>query len=105
MVFWGFLSSAGVEPSQNVLSWIVELLANAGTPLIWAGCFMLICGNWLIGHIESKLLGRQLMQKFSSGWIIAGNYVSMAVGFGILWAAGPIHARVALDPFDWGFQP
>jgi hypothetical protein len=82
----------------------MELIANAGTPLIWAGCFTLFFGNWLIGLAEAKLLSRYLKKRVDSSWLIAANYVSMAVGVGVMSLAGPIRESVELDPIALGMR-
>lgn len=44
------------------------LLANAGTPLIWAGMFQLTFGNAIIGAVEGFVLARWLRLRASSSY-------------------------------------
>ncbi|MFZ1519035.1 MAG: hypothetical protein WAU11_09685 [Ignavibacteriaceae bacterium] len=58
--------------------------ANAGTPLIWAGLFHLLFGNFFIGGIETFLLiKKERIYKIAYVLIIiiCANYASMYVGW------------------------
>jgi hypothetical protein len=65
---------------------VLDLYANAGTPLLWAGCFMLFFGNLVIAAIEARIIAK--FSKFESDLIfhalIIANLVSAIVGFVIL---------------------
>lgn len=70
----------------------VPLLANVGTPLMWAGMFHLVYGNAIIGICEGLLIAR----IFRVGRIRAvicmcgANYLSMAIAvFGLEWRGVP----------------
>ena len=59
------------------------VLANAGTPLMWATCFHLFIGNALIGWFEAGLISRALRVPRSRRLLlsmIAANYLSAAAG-------------------------
>lgn len=75
--------------------------ANAGTPVLWGGCFMLLVGNYFLGHFEASLLARFLRLPWvAPGRIIAANYVSMAVGFGFTRVMHPVDEWVSQRAFD-----
>ncbi|MBM4102584.1 MAG: hypothetical protein FJ263_00835 [Planctomycetes bacterium] len=63
-----------------------NILANAGTPLMWAGFIHLIIGNLFIGILEGLLLGFifRLSKWKSILWMIAANYVSSWAGMIII---------------------
>jgi hypothetical protein len=66
------------------------LLANAGTPLIWAAAFHLVVGNALIGLLEGWLLIRLygLRATRTVPIVIVGNYFSMFIGqWSVAWVA------------------
>lgn len=57
-------------------------LANAGTPLLWAGMAHLLIGNFLIGAIEGHLLARlwNISVRRAVGVMTLANFVSMGAG-------------------------
>jgi hypothetical protein len=63
-----------------------NILANAGTPLMWAGAFHLLIGNLFIGILEGLLLGFvfKLPKWKSILLMIIANYFSAWVGYGLL---------------------
>lgn len=79
---------------------IGSLIANAGTPLMWAGCFQLFIGNILLGYFEAWLIRRRSGKRwvYSEPMILA-NYLSMFVGFGIIFAFAPWARAAKVDPF------
>ena len=82
---------------------IGSLVANAGTPLMWTGCFMLTIGNYLIGLMEYRIITRgHTWPKTTWNPMILANYASMAAGVGLLYAAEPILKKVADRPFELG---
>ena len=60
----------------------VQALANAGTPLMWAGMFHLSIGNAVIGVLEGLLVAQLFgaPKGRAIGVMIAANYVSAWVG-------------------------
>jgi len=58
------------------------LLANIGTPLMWAGMFHLLFGNALIGIFEGLLLARLFRVQHAHAILsmCLANYASMAIG-------------------------
>lgn len=58
------------------------VLANAGTPLMWAGISHLLLGNAIIGSVEAFLLTKLFRtRKWPSVWLLyAANYISAWVG-------------------------
>lgn len=76
-----------------------HFVANAGTPLMWAGCFQLIFGNYLLGVCEAWLISRWTRKPCSSLPMVIANYASMIVGIFIATASGPLQPEVARDPF------
>ena len=80
---------------------VMYMLANAGTPLMWAGCFALLFGNFFIGVFEAWLIrGRRKVFAASATPMIVANYLSMLAGIGLMYLASPLAARAQLDPFD-----
>jgi len=77
-------------------------LANAGTPLMWAGCLWLLVGNWILGNVEARIVSWITKRPTITKKLITANYVSMAVGFGVIYLAGPVRSWVSLDPIRWG---
>lgn len=69
---------------------MILLLANAGTPLMWAQMCYLLPVNLLIGAAEGWLLARWLRVPVLRGvrWMILANYASMIAG--CLAAAGTL---------------
>jgi hypothetical protein len=75
------------------------LIANAGTPLMWAGCCHLIIGNAILGMFEGWLLTKFFKNEQKSFLpMIWANYASMAGGILLVAAATPLRADVMLDP-------
>lgn len=60
--------------------------ANVGTPVIWLGMAHLTIGNLLIGSAEGLLLSwlYRVRKARAVGVMIVGNYVSAAIGFGLV---------------------
>ena len=58
-------------------------LANAGTPLLWAGMFHLLLGNALLGTVEAILLSRlfKVPERMLALFLIPANYLSAWIGF------------------------
>jgi hypothetical protein len=73
------------------------VLADAGTPLMWAGMFHLAIGNALIGLFEGALLVRffSLRKGRTIGLLIAANYFSAWVGGWFV--CGPVVRMLNLD--------
>lgn len=70
----------------------VPALANAGTPLMWAGCCHLVFGNAVIGALEGFLLARWFNART---WVaivvmIAANYTSAWLGYLVMWSRLPL---------------
>jgi hypothetical protein len=65
--------------------------ANAGTPLLWFGCFWLFVGNWILGLVEARLLERFEGSELSRSrpLMIVANYSSALVGIGLLKLSEP----------------
>ncbi|HVL38219.1 MAG TPA: hypothetical protein VM328_02400 [Fimbriimonadaceae bacterium] len=80
----------------------LPLLANAGTPLMWAGCCLLIFGNLVIGVVEARLLERLLRRPVDDRPLVLANYASMSAGIGMGWALDPLSQRIAADPLRLG---
>lgn len=80
------------------------LLANAGTPLLWASFFTLLVGNLLLGNIEAWLLSKFLKRPIKPGLLIFANYFSMALGYGLLTLANPLLEPVQRDPIRLGLS-
>lgn len=57
--------------------------ANAGSPFVWFNIFHLLIANAFIGLTESVILGKYKIAH-KTGIIIFSNYVSMAIGFIII---------------------
>jgi hypothetical protein len=66
--------------------WGLILLANVGTPLMWAEMFHLSLGNLVIGTVEGLLIARlfKVPRRRAVVWMIAANYFSAWVGFVLL---------------------
>lgn len=77
-------------------------LANAGTPLMWAGCLWLLVGNWVIAVLEAAVLGWITKKPVPSSKLIVANYFSMLVGVAAVLLADPVRDWVSLDPIRWG---
>ncbi|MFI5385659.1 MAG: hypothetical protein ACHQ50_06000 [Fimbriimonadales bacterium] len=77
------------------------LIADAGTPLMWGSCCMLVFGNFFIGLLEAWIAGRVLKQVVRPAWPIIANYASMSVGF-FLVNELPLNDLVDRDPFRLG---
>src|SRR5438094_158845 len=60
----------------------LHVLADSGTPLLWAGTLHLLLGNLLIGILEGRLLAwlYRLKAPRAIEIMIAANYVSMIAG-------------------------
>jgi hypothetical protein len=73
------------------------VLADAGTPLLWAGTFHLLIGNALIGLFEGALLVKFFsLRKGRTLWLlIAANYFSAWVGGWLV--CGPLVRMLKLD--------
>ncbi len=78
------------------------LLANAGTPLMWAGMFTLLAGNVYLGGIEAWLLSKFLKRPIKPDKLILANYFSMIVGYVLLTLANPLLEPVQHDPIRLG---
>ncbi|TWT40912.1 hypothetical protein RAS1_35990 [Phycisphaerae bacterium RAS1] len=64
------------------------MIANVGTPLMWAGLLHLTFGNLLIGAIEGLIIGRlfRVLATRAIFWMIIGNYFSAVGGaLGFSW--------------------
>lgn len=61
------------------------MLGNAGTPLMWAGCFHLTLGNTALGTAEAWVLSRFYgVPPARAAWLMIGaNYFSALFGFWI----------------------
>jgi hypothetical protein len=60
------------------------VIADAGTPLMWAGFLHLTVGNLLIGFLEVAVVRVLFKSRPTTGlfgWIILGNYASCFAGF------------------------
>lgn len=79
------------------------VLANVGTPLMWAGALHLLFGNLLIGTLEGALLARFFKAHAGRaiGLMIPGNYFSAWVGF--VWLNDLIVRRLAFDLYNTWF--
>jgi len=78
----------------------MEFLANAGTPLMWAGCFTLLFGNFFIGLFEAWLIrGRRKLFAPAATAMVVANYLSMLAGIGLIYLALPLAAEAQRDPF------
>jgi hypothetical protein len=73
------------------------LLANMGTPLMWASLFHLTVGNALIGCFEGWLIARWfgLRRRLTIPLLIIANYVSALLGVGLLFKYGPALEQTA----------
>ncbi len=80
------------------------LLANAGTPLMWAGMFTLLAGNFCLGGIEAWLLSKFLKRTIRPGALILANYFTLLVGYGLLTLAAPLLEPVQRDPIRLGLS-
>jgi hypothetical protein len=66
----------------------MQMLADAGSPLIWATLLQLTIGNYFLGVLETFVVRRLFGASGGlSRWIIGANYVSACVGLVLLWAA------------------
>ncbi|MGA2231103.1 MAG: hypothetical protein ABSH22_09410 [Tepidisphaeraceae bacterium] len=67
----------------------MQMLADAGSPLIWATLLQLTIGNYLLGVLETFVVRRVFGARGAgvSRWIIGANYVSAFVGLFLLSAA------------------
>lgn len=79
-----------------------SLVANAGTPLMWAGFLQLVVGNYLLGIFEAWLISRKLGQTCPAGPMIFANYLSMMAGMFVIYNARPLQKLIEGDPFRWG---
>lgn len=79
-----------------------SLLANAGTPLMWAGCLTLFVGNFFIGVVECWIASHVLRRELRQGPFVLANYVSMLFGIGLVYALAPLREPVLENPFRWG---
>ena len=80
------------------------VLANVGTPLIWATIFHLYVGNAFIGILEGTLLARVYIVPASRavGLMILANYFSAWVGWA--WLSGLLQDRADLNLYNaWTF--
>lgn len=64
----------------------VLVLANAGTPLMWAGMFLLVFGNAVIGIGEGLIIGFffKLKYRWSIPVMIVANYASAYAGANLI---------------------
>ena len=79
-----------------------SLIADAGTPLIWAGLAHLTIGNLLIGLLEAGIVRWRFAKRAGSrliASIVAANYVSCIAGYLLIgalagrivaWIGGPL---------------
>ena len=89
-----FLKPALVGAFGVVLFWPSAAWANAGTPLMWAGCFYMLVGNALIGVLEGLLIGLvfKVGKRQAVLWMILANYLLAWLG----WIAiGIIHNKAS----------
>lgn len=80
------------------------VLANAGTPLMWAGMFHLVFGNALIGVAEGALLARMFRLSYakSIGLLVVANYFSAWCGG--MFLRNVIVSHASLDLYNaWSF--
>lgn len=82
---------------------VTALFANAGTPLMWAGCFTLLFGNYLIGLFEFWLIKRRRGLLWIT-WnpMIPANYLSMIAGIALLYLTRPLFQPAYEQPFRYG---
>lgn len=82
-------------PGLPDLATILPILANAGTPLLWATILHLFVGNALIGLAEGLLLARSfnVSKKRAVATLILANYASA-------WIGGILILTPLTDPFD-----
>ena len=78
------------------------LLADAGTPLMWFGCFQLFFGNCLISILEAAILRRFFNAAKPFKVVLAANYASMVCGIGLIWLLEQVLAKSDPDPFRYG---
>lgn len=82
LVLFAMVLTAGAAPA----------LANAGTPLMWAGCCHLVFGNAVIGALEGFLLARWFKARVWTAILvmIAANYTSAWLGYLVMWSGLPL---------------
>jgi hypothetical protein len=70
--------------SLIAIAWLMappSVMADAGSPLMWAGAFHLLIGNALVGALEGALLVGVFRAEKRRWWLmIPANYVSMFAG-------------------------
>lgn len=78
------------------------LLANAGTPLLWAAGFHLFVGNLILGIVEGLAVGLLFKRDraLCTALLIPANYISAWLGIVVLQAA----VRQGLDLHPGNFQ-
>lgn len=79
-----------------------QYFADAGTPLMWLGCFQLFFGNLLLGSFEAWLFARFTKKKPKASWIVGANYVSMIAGLWLPAYLAGLSPLVAQDPVRLG---
>lgn len=79
-----------------------SLVANMGTPLMWAGFLQLVVGNYFLGLFEARLISRKLGKECRVDHMIAANYISMMAGMFVIYNARPIQNLIERDPLRWG---
>ncbi|MHC4215913.1 MAG: hypothetical protein ACYSWP_21395 [Planctomycetota bacterium] len=80
-----------------------EVLANVGTPFIWAHAFHLYLGNAIIGIVEGMIIARtfKLKKSVCVGVMILANYFSAAMG--ILFISHLVDKSMRLSLYNaWG---
>lgn len=84
------------------------LLANAGTPLMWASAFHLLLGNLLIGLFEGWLLARIYKtpsKRYLLVMVLANYFSCIAGGIGVAVLGPPIEDFVSrLNPIHAGWR-
>lgn len=76
-------------------------LADAGTPLMWFGCFQLFFGNYLISLLESAILRRFFRAEQPFKTVLAANFASMFCGYGLIWLFQAVIERSDPDPIRY----
>jgi hypothetical protein len=76
----------GITAVLAVLALPAAAMANAGTPLMWAGMLHLVFGNALIGILEGGLLAKLFRLRVGRTIVvlILANYFSAWLGMGLL---------------------
>ncbi|MFK7820167.1 MAG: hypothetical protein AB8G99_15710 [Planctomycetaceae bacterium] len=80
------------------------MLANAGTPLLWAGLFHLLIGNFIVGILEGLAVARlaKLREGVCMCLMVVANYLSAWVG--VTWLFDPssnLWSGVTIENLRW----